>query len=195
MADPDTTLTDFALAALCAGFALALIGDGGIATEYALLFAALGLAALGGALWHGWFSGQHKGLGGALWVAVMLAVGLANVALWRIGAVLAASALLGWIAIAQALVYGALVLFVSRKFLLASAFTLPPTLLLVGLFAGRLPEASAGLGLSALVLALVGAGMQAARVGLPALRLGHNGLYHLVQAGAFTLLFIGRPGG
>ncbi|GKY87259.1 DUF6962 family protein [Sinisalibacter aestuarii] len=191
MKSPDVTLTDFALALVAAGFALALLGGGGLSGLYALLFAALAVAALAGGIWHGWFAGQQTGPGGALWLTVMLSVGLANLALWRLTGALLQTPLPGWIGWGQLVLFAALALFVSRSFLLTSAFTLPPTLALLWAFAADLAAPGHMPGAAGLAVALAGAGLQAARIGLPALRLSHNGLYHIVQAIAFTLVFLG----
>lgn len=197
MADVDTTLTDLFLAALCFGFAATLLTRGGLRSLYGLLFGSLGLASLAGGIWHGWFPGEGQGIGETLWLVVLVAIGGANLALWRIAGSLTGSRMLNWIAIAQLVVYLGLAVFWTRDFLLASAFSLPPTLALLAVYAVRVAQTrSRGflLGLAALVVALVAAGMQAMHVGLPALGLGYNGLYHLIQAIAFTLLFVGRPG-
>jgi Family of unknown function (DUF6962) len=194
MTEPDVTLTDFALALLAGGFALALAGGGGLAGLYALLFAALAVAALAGAVWHGWFSGQQTGPGGGLWLGVMLAVGVANLALWRLAAGLLGAPVLDWIGWGQLAAFALIAVGFSRSFLLTSAFSLPPTLALLWAFLAGLGQPGYGLGAAALTVALAGAGLQAARIGVPALRLSHNGLYHLVQALAFTLLFLAVPG-
>jgi len=187
-----TTLTDFALAALCAGFAFALSASDGLALLYSGLFAALGAASLAGGLWHGWWQGQPQGTGGWLWRAVMLAVGAANLALWLIAAQLSGWTLFAWIGWAASAGYLLAILAGVRSFLLSSGFSLPPTLALLVVFALDLTQPGFGLGALGLSLALIGAGLQAAKIGLPGL--GYNALYHLIQGGAFTLLFVGLPG-
>lgn len=190
MADPDITLTDFALAALCAGFALALLAGGPVAHLYAGLFAALGVAALAGALWHGWWPGILSGTGGLVWRAVMLAVGVANLLLWLIAAALSGWGLLVWIGWASFAAYAAAVLFVTRDFRLASGFSLPPTLALLTTYLLTLSAPGFALGALALLIALGGAGLQMAKIGMPVLRLSPNALYHVIQAIAFTLLYL-----
>jgi len=194
MQEPDTTWTDFALAALCAVFVVALLRAGGPALLYALLFAALGAAALLGGLWHGWVSGRRAGDG--LWLAVMLAVGLANAALWLIaGRVLGhpgPAGLFPALAWGQLALFAAIALLGTRGFGLTSAFSLPPVLVLIvahGLDGGP----GHRFALAGFSLALVAAGLQAGKVALPRLRLGHNALYHLVQAVALTLVFLSAP--
>jgi hypothetical protein len=193
MHDRDTVLTDFFLVALCAGFVLVLVGADGLALLYALLFAALGAAALAGALWHGWFPGAQAGLGGALWLGVLLAIGVANLALWLIAGQIMDARLLAVVGWGQFVLFAGLAVFVNRGFLLASAFSLPPVLVLIAAHGWKLAEGggpSHALGLAGFATAMAGAGLQAARIGLPAFGLGHNALYHLVQALAFTLVFL-----
>lgn len=192
MTDPDVTITDFGLAALCAGLAAASFGEPVVGSAYAGLFAALALAAFTGALWHGWFSGQNRGgPGGALWLATMLAVGAANLCLWLIaGAVFAGhQGLFFTVALGQFAVYALAALFLTRSFFLASAFSLPPTILLLVGFA----QYGIRVGVAGLGIALAGAVMQAAERGILALRLSPNGLYHIVQAIAFVLVFLSAP--
>ncbi|SMH33905.1 hypothetical protein [Maritimibacter sp. HL-12] len=192
MRDRDTVWTDFFLAALSFGLVIALPAINGVPGLYALLFAALGLAALLGGIWHGWFSGAQVGLGGAIWLGVLTAIGGANLALWLIAADLLGArglVLVGW---GQLAVFLLLALLVSRGFLLASGFSLPPVLLLLAAHGWKLVEGGGSVhafGLAGFATALAGAALQAARIGLPALGLGHNALYHLMQALALTLVF------
>ena len=189
MREADVTLTDFGLAALCIAFAGILVGDGGAAGLFAGIYAALGLAALLGALSHGWFWDRSRGIGRANWLATMLAIGLSNTFVW-----LAAAHIIGlaapWgglVAIGQLALYVVLAVFVTRSFLLSSGFSLPPTLALLVAFLW----AGSWLGAAALVVALAGAVQQAA--GLRGLGLTHNALYHVIQALAFVLVFLAIP--
>lgn len=200
MFEPDVTLTDFALAALCFGLAIALLRRNGIAVDFALLFAALGLASLLGATWHGWFSGSESSLSANLWLSTLIAIGLANTMLWLIsGEVLASGRFLvvfRWIAVLQFLAYVYLAVFVTREFLLPSAASVPPTLvLLLAYVLAVWGHGPVGLwfGVAGILVAILGAVLQQAQVGLPVLRLSHNGVYHLVQACAFVLLFLSVP--
>ncbi len=200
MLEPDVTLTDIGLALLCFGFALALSARGGIAVDFALLFAALGLASLLGGIWHGWFSEGQTALAARLWLSTMLAIGLANTMLWLIaGDMLAAGRFAGvfrWIAGGQLVAYVYAALFLTRSFLLPSAASLPPTVALLLAFAlAASTQAPLGIwaGIAGIVVAILGAVLQRAHVGLLALRLSHNGVYHVVQALAFGLLFLSVP--
>jgi len=190
MREADVTLTDFGLAALCFGFAAVLVGGDGIGGLFAGLYLALGVAALLGALSHGWMWDRSRGSGKALWLVTMLVIGGANLFLWLIAArIFALPAPWGAaLAFGQFAVYAALALFVTRSFLLSSGFSLPPTLALLAGFVAT----GGWLGALGVVLALVGAGQQAAKI--PGLGLTHNALYHVIQAVAFGLVFLGVPG-
>lgn len=190
MREPDVTLTDFALAAICAVFVVLLAGDGVLQALFAGLYAALGLAALLGALAHGWFWDRNRGIGKANWLVTMLAIGGANLFLWLIAArVFDWPAWLGnAIAFGQAALYAGLAIFVTRSFILSSGFSLPPTL---ALLAGFLWVGNP-LGAAGLAVALAGAVQQAA--GWRGLGLTHNALYHLFEAVAFVLVFLSIPG-
>lgn len=190
MREPDVTLTDFGLAAMCAVFAALLIGDGVLQDLFAGLYAALGLAALLGALSHGWFWDRTRGIGKANWLTTMLVIGAANLCLWLIAArIFAWPAWLGkTVAFGQLAVYLGLAVFVTRSFFLSSGFSLPPTLALLAgfLWVGQ------PLGAMGLAVALAGAVQQAA--GWRGLGLTHNALYHVIEAVAFVMVFLSIPG-
>lgn len=189
MREPDVTLTDFGLAALCVAFAVGLGGGGGTAGLFAGLYAALGLAAFLGALAHGWFPDRSRRIGRANWLATMLAIGVANGFLWLIAARLFAVAP-PWgavVALGQLAVYAGLALLVTRSFLLSSGFSLPPTLALLAAFLWT----GNGIGAAGLLVALAGAAQQA--LAIRGLGLTHNALYHVIQAVAFLLVFLAVP--
>ncbi|PIE08667.1 MAG: hypothetical protein CSA74_01120 [Rhodobacterales bacterium] len=189
MGEPDVTLTDFGLAALCFGFTALLLGEGDVQGLFAGLYAALGVAAFTGALSHGWFTDRSGGLGKANWLATMLAIGVANSFLWLIAAqILALVAPLGdVIAWGQLALYAALAIFVTRSFLLSSGFSLPPTLVLTAAFA----SSGNWLGAAGLAVALLAALLQMRKVS--GLGLTFNAFYHVVQALAFVLVFLAIP--
>ncbi|HCQ64251.1 MAG TPA: hypothetical protein DIU07_03330 [Rhodobacteraceae bacterium] len=189
MREADVTLTDFGLAALCFGFTGVLIGGGDIAALFAGLYAALGVAALLGALSHGWFWDRTRDIGRATWLVTMLVIGGANLFLWLISArAFAVTAPWGAvIAFGQFALYASLALFITRSFLLSSGFSLPPTL---ALLAGFLWTGN-WLGATGLAVALAGAVQQAA--GIRGLGLTHNALYHVIQALAFILVYLAVP--
>lgn len=189
MREADVTLTDFGLAALCVVFAGVLLGGGTLAGLFAGLYGALGFAAFLGALAHGWWWDRTRGIGRANWLVTMLAIGLANTFLWLIVAKLVGLAppwgeVLAWGLFA---LYAGLALFVTRNFLLSSGFSLPPTLALIATFLWT----GNWLGALGLVVALLAAGLQMAKVA--GLGLSFNAFYHVVQALAFTLVFLAVP--
>ncbi len=189
MREADVTLTDFGLALMCLGFAAVLIGDGSVATLFAGLYAALGIAAFLGALSHGWFWDRTVGIGRANWLATMLAIGAANLFLWLISArIFGLPAPWGTaVAFGQFALYASLAVLVTRSFLLASGFSLPPTLALLAAFLWT----GNWLGAAGLAVALAGAVQQAAEI--RGLGLTHNTLYHVIQALAFLLVFLAVP--
>ncbi|MCB1330527.1 MAG: hypothetical protein KDK28_14325 [Maritimibacter sp.] len=189
MREADVTFTDFGLAALCFVFVGLLIGGGAVEGLFAGLYGALGVSALLGAISHGWIWDRTQGAGKRLWLVTMLVIGGANLFLWLIAARLFAlpapwGAVLAWGTFA---VYAGLALFVTRSFLLSSGFSLPPTLAVLAGFVAT----GTWLGALGLVVALVGAGQQAAKI--PGLGLTHNALYHVIQAVAFLLVFLSLP--
>lgn len=203
MTDPDTTFTDFLLAAVAAGLAVWAYSQpfGG---AHGGLFAALALAALTGGIWHGWFAGQERGgRGGAIWLATLLAVGGANTALWMIVADMlpGIGTFLAALAVAQFALFAVLVVFIARRFWLTSAFGLPAVLAVLA--AHGLALSNGGLGgparpglwfaVAGLTLALLGAIAQFRRIGFHRIRLGHNGVYHMVETVALILMALSLP--
>lgn len=193
--EPAVALTDYGIALLCAFFAVRLVRAdrpaGGLRGWWALFFAAVGLAALAGGTVHGLAPGPgpaHE----ALWRLTLLAIGVAAFAGFGLGArkLLAPAPAHVLTAMAGALwvVYAVVVLAVSQRFFVAVVHYLPAVLFLGGAFVVEVGRSrpGAGQGLAGLVLTLVAAGLQQARVGLGPV--DHNTLYHLVQALGLWLL-------
>lgn len=204
MTEPDVALTDYALAMECAIFAWLLWRRGsgerpGAARGWWVLFFAAAAAAplLGGTV-HGFFL-EAPGLAGVvLWRLSLLAIGVAAVAAWALGAGLLlpprAACRVVVLAAAALAAYAAVVLFVEDAFWVAIAHYLPAALLLlVGLswVAVRERSAPATLGASGVALMFVAAALQQLRVALHPVYFNHNALYHAVQAVALALLFLG----
>ena len=201
--EPAVALTDFLLALECGAFAFLLLrngggGRGGVSARaaFGVFFAAAAAAAFLGGLVHGFFP-DPAGIGNrALWTLTLLAVGLtaaaAAVAALRLGRWPAADGravpALGLLLLA----YAAVVLWISRRFVIAIAAYLPATLLLLAVLAGRWRrhrETASLLGIIGLLLTLLAAGLQQAGVGIHPKYFDHNALYHVVQALAMYLLF------
>jgi hypothetical protein len=91
-------------------------------------------------------------------------------------------------------VYAIVVLRYSQTFITAIAFYVPATLLMLAAFvhkfrqerANRLRDAVAGI-----LLSLVAAGIQKAKIDIHPQYFNHNALYHLVQAIALYLIYRG----
>ncbi|MPZ17693.1 MAG: hypothetical protein GEV06_07265 [Luteitalea sp.] len=195
IAEPDVTLTDYALAVECAVLARLVAGHGGAASGwFALFFAALGIGAAAGGTVHG-FPGV---LETTLWLAALLALGVgawaATMAGVRIG--LPASAA-RWVARGASLglvLYAVTVTWISRDFALAIVGYLPAVVFLFAVFAWRYARDRApgsGAAMAGLALTLAAAAVQHYRIAPPRLPLDHNALYHLVQAVALFLIYRG----
>jgi hypothetical protein len=204
MNEPDVTLTDFALAALCFGLAASLLrrsdGDPAVRRPFAALFIALGLAAFLGGAWHGFVSAPAGNRFPGVWTLTMLALGAAASALWMISARLARDPLWGrvltFIAFAQFVVYAAVVLFRSQSFGVAGLAMLPPVVMLAAILFARYRRTGSGrllAGLAGLMLVLAANVLQRLHVAFPAIGLSANGLYHILQACAFLLVFLAVP--
>lgn len=199
--EPDVTLTDYALTLECALLTWLLYRNGGAPSPQrrwcAAFFAALGVAALFGGSAHGLFADKQTFAYLLVWDASLLAIGVAALAGWSIGArLLFDERGAAWIVRAAMLVfavYAAVIVFVSHQFVVAIAHYLPAAVfLLVAFVFAYVRQRHPRLLLGALGMALtfVAAGMQQAGIGLHPRYFNHNALYHLVQAAALILIFL-----
>lgn len=180
MNEPVTALTDYALAAVCGVLGSRL---GGHSRFWMLAFLALGLAAVLGGTWHGFWQSD------ALWKATTLSVGVASfgmvVGSARATTVGRSQRLLVAFASAKLAAYAAWMTF-HDEFIWVVLDT-GIALLAVGLLHLRPFNGWMLGGVAASVLA----GMaQASGVSLHA-HFNHNDLYHVLQAGALLLLYRG----
>ncbi len=200
MTEPDVTLTDYGLAVECALFMYLLSrpGDrrGPLGAWFLLFFGATGTAAFIGGTVHGFFLDERILGAKILWAATLLAVGLAALAAWGIGARLQfPMPLAGWVEIAAAVEfasYALVVLLVNQAFVVAILDYLPAALFLMvvfGLRYRRTGERPLLAGLAGLALTFVASAIQQAGLALHPLYLTHNALHHLVQAVALFMLF------
>lgn len=199
MLEPDVTLTDLGLAIECALFSALLLREGGTPARrwFGGFFAVLAVAAALGAVEHGFVADKTSPAGVIVWIATLLAVGLAAVAGAGAGARLvlgrrAARAVTSGVAAAFA-AYAAVVLLGERRFAVAIAFYLPAALFLLVAFrlAARSGDARANAGAWGLGLTFVAAAVQQARLALHPRYFDHNALYHLIQAAGLYLVFRG----
>lgn len=195
---PDVTLTDYALAVLCATFALWLARGGdrdGLRPWFVLFFAGAGAASLLGGVFHGHFEDPYAAPGLQLWAGTMLAIGTAAFA----GEGAAARLVLApraarWItcaAAAKLALYFLYVLAEPRAFRAAVLDYLPALLFLLAALAAARARPGAPRAAGGLAVMLGAAAIQQARIAPHPLYLDHNALYHVVQAAGFALLYSG----
>jgi hypothetical protein len=192
--EPDVTITDYLLTLEALAFALVLArspGNNLLQRWFIVFFAATAAASLAGGTVHGFFSDSRL-----LWRLVLIALGVVSAAAWAIGAQLLLEervarviTLAAW---AEFAVYALLVAFWNDSFLIAIANYLPSTLFLLAAFfvAYRAnPAPALALGLGGLLLTLVAAVVQQARIALHPTYFNHNALYHVLQAIALFMIF------
>ena len=197
--EPDVALTDFALAAETAILAWLLYRLkaplSSLKTSFIGFFLFIGAAAISGAVFHGFLNDQST-LSGSLWLNVMVFIGLAGYAAWRIGALLLFSSRVAeWIdrlAFAAFVIYSLVVVFYSQSFVLAIVYYLPAVVLMTIGFAVQLKrrrDRAALLGTVGMLLTFVAAGVQHFGIALHPHYFNHNALYHLGQGIALLLIF------
>lgn len=180
MTEPVTALTDFALAAVCGVLGSRLGRD---SRFWMLAFLALGLAAVLGGTWHGFWQSD------ALWRATTLSVGVASFGM-VVGSARATTVgrlqrLLVTFATAKLAAYAAWMTF-HDEFIWVVLDT-GIALLTVGVLYLRPFNGWMLGGIATSVLAGLG---QASGLALHA-HFNHNDLYHVLQAGAMLLLYRG----
>jgi hypothetical protein len=201
--EPDVALTDFGLAAECALFAGWLCQDasgaGPLRRWFFVLFAALGAGALLGGVTHGFIGDPQPPTVSShgIWVATLVAIAGAGLACWAVGAhTLLPQRMAGWVVAAALLLFAvnvAVVVWRSQAFATAVAFYAPAVtfVLIAFVLAYRRTGKTVLLpGIAGVVLTLAAALIQQIGLGVPALGLTHNALYHLVQAVGLALIFL-----
>ena len=156
-----------------------------------MFFVATSAASLFGALVHGFYSDNKF-----LWQAVLIALGIVSASTWAVGAHLlftdGAARFVTVAALIELAVYSLVVLFVTDNFAIAIANYLPSTVFLIAAFFVSYRSTAAtpvALGLAGLLLTLVAAGVQQARIAVHPTYFNHNALYHVLQAVALFLIF------
>jgi hypothetical protein len=199
--EPDVALTDFVLALECAAFAAWLHrlspADGLLRPWFVTFFAALGLAALLGGVTHGFLADPQSLWHRFVWSATLLAIGVAALAGWAIGARLMLSetaARYVLVAAGAAFVgYVLVVLLVSHSFIIAIINYLPAAAFLLVAFTityVRRRDHFLLAAIAGLALSFVAAAVQQSGVSLHPIYFNHNALYHLLQAFALLLIFL-----
>jgi hypothetical protein len=156
-----------------------------------VFFSATALASLAGGAVHGFFADSK-----ILWRFVLIALGVVSASAWALGArLLLTDRVAGFVtaaALVELAVYTLLVVFVTDSFSIAIANYLPSTLFLIVAFVASYRSGAGtpvAIGLCGLLLTLVAAAVQQARIALHPTYFNHNALYHLLQAIALFLIF------
>ena len=193
MTEPDVALTDYALAIECTVFAYLLHRK-----EHKVFFGSAAVASLAGGTVHGFFL-DARTLGNAvLWRITLIAIGVTAASAWAIGARVLFPALtarrITMAAAAAFAAYCVVTLFITQEFRAAVVFYLPAVVfLLVALSVAyaRARERGILIAVVGLGLMFIAAALQQARIALHPRYFNHNALYHLIQALALWLLFLG----
>ena len=202
MTELDVTLTDYALALEGILF-LVLLQRGGarsweLRSWFSLFFASVSAAALCGGTVHGFFLDEQTLGHTILWPTTLLAIGVTSLSAWVIGAKLLFSRSVARrvlvVAALQFAVYSIVVLFRTDAFWVAILDNLPAVLFLIialGLACRREKQRSLLLAAGGLALNLVAALLQQLGIGIHPVYFNHNALYHVLQAVALFLFFLG----
>ena len=205
MIEPDVALTDFGLAIECACMAAWLHwcapAGSPLRGWFVIFFAALGFSALVGGIAHGFLPDAQSKIYRVIWNATLLAIGVAALSIWAIGARLLffKSAAKRVLVLAGSLfiMYVATILFLSQSFAVAIVYYVPAAAFLLISYVLRYFRRRRNYlvaGIAGLVLSFAAAALQQAGMGIASLGLSHNALYHLVQAAALLLIFSGAQG-
>lgn len=164
-------------------------------------FISVAIAAALGGMVHGFVPDESTTAYAVLWRATLLSIGYTALAAAMAGAHLPGSAavrkIVPALAVAGLATYALVVLFFSQEFRIAIFAYVPCTLFLLVAFVvmwARSRSRAGLIGTAGMVLTFIAAGVQQSSVGLPALHLDHNAIYHIIQAGAFVLIFVAAKG-
>jgi hypothetical protein len=194
--EADVALTDFALAIECAIFVvwiLRRLAANSYRNWVATLFASISAGALCGGLTHAYFWDESTLGARALWIATMLSIGVSALACWNLSAevldrrwrLLRIFAAIEFVAYATFAIAGMRAYkFVIADYIPAAIFLLICCGIAVGHGKQRLLWTVVGL-----FLTFVAAAIQLLHISAPGIT--HNALYHLVQAVALLLIFVG----
>lgn len=209
MHEPAVTLTDYGLALLAGALALAILRreapPSHVRPWLVAFFAAAAVAPLFGGTVHGFFPAESSPGHVVLWPATLIAIGVAACGGWAIGArLIFRPPLAAWIiaaACVELFLYALLVLLNGRAFRVAVLNYLPAALFLLGalLVGAKRAERRGAEGAArpfriaalGLLLTFVAGAIQQLGIGLHPTLLDHNALYHVVQAVALVLFFLG----
>jgi hypothetical protein len=200
--DPDVVLTDLGLAILAAwlGWRLwARTGPGTLPRAGVVLLGGLASAAFWGAIFHAFFPANTTTLPGFIaWIPVSLSILVVGATLLEVSLRLLAPRLTPPIRRSLVAVYAAgfaaVVLLIDESFSSIVRFYAPPLLLfLVAATWQAIRRASAAWTLIAVAFTVsaVAAVLQQTEVSIHPVYFDHNAVYHVVQAVAVVLLYLG----
>jgi hypothetical protein len=194
--EPDVTLTDYGIALECGALAWLVCRREGSDGWFTWFFLATGTAALLGGTVHGFLSDKQSLWYVAAWDGTLLAIGLAALSGWAVGANMLFSpgpaARIVRAAATVYLFYTVVVIFVRNEFVVAILHYLPAAIFMLSAFvmAYRRSQRQVCLvGALGMILTFVAAGVQQAGIGLHPRYFNHNALYHLIQAVALVLIY------
>ncbi len=194
MTEPDVVLTDLALALQAAWFARVLgreVADAWQRASLRALFGGLALAALTGGLWHGFWTLPSPQSDRVWWLTMVFAgiaaggyalVGLGLHRRRRMSAAFAVAVVVTGYAVAA---------FLHPDFRLTVLIVIPATVVFASGLWRQWSRPGAGLAMVGAVLELLAAIPQQLGVGLDAVHLSHNAVYHLLLLAAHYLLYRG----
>lgn len=203
MTEPDVTLTDYALALLCTGFAWSFRGfpDRALGILWVIFFSSIAIASLAGGTVHGFFLDESTLGFRLLWPTTLIAIGVTAAAAWVLAGLLVSAArrLRPWIvfAVLGFVFYTGAVLFHSQKFALAIVDYLPAMIALLAATAWnyRKTRRPTVLWISAgIVVGFLAAYVQRAGIAIHPQHFNHNSTYHLIQAFGLGMMFRGAKG-
>jgi hypothetical protein len=200
--EPDVALTDYAVALECVLFLVLLqrhgTRPGGLRPWFALFFASVSAASFFGGTVHGFFLDERSLASAVLWPMTLLATGVTALSAWAIAArLLFSRRVANWIlvaAVVQFAVYTFVVLFRTQEFWVVLLDNLPAVGCLLFAFSQtyrRDRERNLLLAVGGLALTLVAGVLQQLGVGIHPVYFNHNALYHVFQAIALFLFFLG----
>ena len=201
MTEPDVTLTDYGLSLECALFTYVLwrmrVRERALRNWFAAFFVSLAIASFLGGTVHGFFLDTETIGYRILWPASLMAIGVATLAAWIIGArIQFSSALARRVSIAAALAFAAyciVVLSVTQTFRVAVVNYAPASVFLLVVFLLtylRARENAFLVGMAGIVLTFIAGAIQQFEIALHPAYFNHNAFYHLVEAMALLMIFL-----
>lgn len=205
MTEPDVTLTDYGLAILCVGVVSAVMRKATSQRRYKALwlafFASIGAASVLGGTVHGFFLDERSVGYQVLWPLTLLCIGVTTAVGWMLTGAMAAPGrgFVGWFAfsILVFVAYAATILFYAQSFAIVVAAYMPAMAALFSVTVWRYLCTRARHFrwiAGGIFVSFIAAALQYAGIAVHPQYFNHNATYHIVQAAALWVLFIGARG-